>query len=84
MIFFALVSVIFWIAVPTGVFLFARRLLRSLDQRTVSQSELAAIAERLHRLEERIEEIGSEMEKISEGSRFATAPLTHPAKDEQT
>jgi hypothetical protein len=81
MFFFALV-VLFWIAVPVGLFLFGRRLLRSLDRRTVSQSDLAALSERLRRLEERVEDIGSETERISESSRFASALLAGPAKED--
>jgi hypothetical protein len=64
-----------WIGVPVAIFLFGRRLLRAMEQRSVSQSELATIADRLARVEARIEDIASDQEKLAEGQRFTQKVL---------
>ena len=64
-----------WMALPLVLFFFGRRLLRAVEGRSVIHSDLAAIADRLYKLEARVEQIATDTEKISEGQYFASALL---------
>lgn len=66
---------IVYIGIPVALFLFGRAVLRALNRRTVAESQVAEINERLRKLEERVEEVGSDNIKLSEANRFATALL---------
>ena len=68
-------EVLIWVAIPVGVFLFARGVLRALNRRSVAESQVAEINDRLRKLEERIEEVGSDNLRLSEAHQFATALL---------
>jgi hypothetical protein len=59
-----------YIGIPLAIFIFARRLLRTLERRTVAQRDLASLADRLEKLEERIEEIASHQDRLAEGQQF--------------
>lgn len=65
-----------WIGVPVALFYFARRVLRALERRSLADSDMAVFNDRLHRLEERVEQIASDTERIEEGQRFASELLT--------
>jgi hypothetical protein len=82
MIFFFLMSVIFWILVPVGFFLFGRRVFLSLEQRRVSDIDTASLSDRMRKLEDRVEEMALDIERISDGQQFAAALLARPAKEE--
>ncbi|HVD62551.1 MAG TPA: hypothetical protein VNC11_16880 [Gemmatimonadaceae bacterium] len=64
-----------WLAIPLVLFFFGRRLIRAVEGRTLIHSDLAAIADRLYRLEVRVEQVATDTEKISEGQYFASALL---------
>lgn len=69
------IEVILWIGIPVAIFLFGRGVLRALNRRSVSESQVAEITDRLRRLEERVEEISSDNDRLSEAHQFATALL---------
>lgn len=62
-----------WLALPLTLFYFGRQLLRTVGAHSLSQSDVTAIADRLYRLEERVEQIATDTERIAEGQHFATA-----------
>jgi hypothetical protein len=68
-------AIIAWIGVPLGLFLFGRGVLRALNRRSVAESQVAEINERLRKLEERVEEVGSDNLRLAEAHQFATALL---------
>jgi|GEM_PF-3421336 len=74
-LFYAL-SVAFWIAIPLGIFVFARRLLRAIERRPVRESQIAELTERLQRLEARLEDIADETDRLRDDQRFTRQLLT--------
>ena len=62
-----------WLAIPLLLFYFGRRLARALERRSLAESHLAAIADRLYKLEERVEDVAMDTARLSEGQRFTTA-----------
>ena len=80
-LFYAL-SVAFWIAIPLGIFVFARRLLRAIERRPVRESQIAELTERLQRLEARLEDIADETDRLRDDQRFTRQLLTEPVTGE--
>ncbi|HUQ18911.1 MAG TPA: hypothetical protein VM099_04795 [Gemmatimonadaceae bacterium] len=62
-----------WLAIPLILFYFGRRIARALERRSLVESHLAAIADRLYKLEERVEDVAMDTARVSEGQRFTTA-----------
>jgi hypothetical protein len=69
-------SVALWIGIPVAIFVFARRLLRAIERRSVRESQLAELTERLQRLEERCEHMADDAERLREDQRFTRQLLT--------
>jgi hypothetical protein len=67
---------LFWIMLPVGVIYFARRVLRALERRSVSEGQISELSDRLRRMEERIEEVASDTARLEESQRFTTAILS--------
>jgi cell division protein FtsB len=74
-----LISVALYVGVPIAVVVFARRLLRALDRRSIREEQLAELTERLRRLEARVEEMEGENERLREDQRFTRQLLAGPA-----
>ena len=71
--FFVLFWVLFWIAVIGGGFYLAVRFLRAFESRgtlATPRSDPLALAERVRRLEETLESMSAEMERMAEGQQF--------------
>ena len=73
-----LLYAVFWIAVIGGGFYLAVRALRAFEGRgsVASRADPLALAERVRRLEETIESMGVEMERLTEGQQFTQQLLT--------
>ena len=69
---FVLFWALFWIGVIGGGFYLAVRFLRAFETRGAlpSRSDPMALAERVRRLEDAIESMGAEMERLAEGQQF--------------
>ena len=66
----SLIVVLFWTALPVGLFVFARRFLRAFERRSIREAQIAELSERVHRLETRLEEIAEENDRLREDQRF--------------
>jgi biopolymer transport protein ExbB/TolQ len=75
-------GVALWIGLPVAIFVFARRLLRAVERRSVGESQLAELTDRLHRLEERCGQIADDAERLREEQRFTQQLLTERAAAE--
>lgn len=73
-----IVWALFSIGVPVALFLFARRVLRLLDRRSIHEEQLAALSEELRKLETRVEEVEQENERLREDQRFTRQLLEKP------
>jgi cell division protein FtsB len=60
----------FWVGVPVAIFVFARRFLRAVERRSVRESQIAELTERLQRLEEHLYDLADENERLREDQRF--------------
>ena len=76
---FVLFWALFWIGVIGGGFYLAVRFLRAFEQRGTlgsPRSDPLALSERVRRLEETIESMGAEIERLGEGQQFTHRLLT--------
>lgn len=73
---FALLSLVFWIAVIGGGFALALRLIRALERRAGDPRELAELRDRLARLEDTIEGVNHQIERVTEAQEFTSRLLT--------
>lgn len=69
---FVLFWALFWIGVIGGGFYLAVRFLRAFETRGAlsPRSDPMALAERVRRLEDALESMGAEMERLAEGQQF--------------
>jgi hypothetical protein len=81
MTFWILLTILCWVGVPITIFVFARRLLRSLERRTLAQSDLAGLGDRLQKLEEHVEQIALDQDRLAEGQRFTNNLLASRTND---
>jgi len=67
-----------FLIVTSGIVLFpiARALARRLDRQSLAPSAPSGLTERLHHMEQAIDAIAVEVERISEGQRFTTKLLS--------
>ena len=73
MVLVMLIGGVLWIGVPVAVVLYARRVLRALEGRSASNAQIADLTERLQRLEDRVEDMVTELEQVREGEQFTRA-----------
>lgn len=59
-----------WIGIPVAIFVFARRLLRAIERRSVREAQIAELTERLQRLEDRLCDMQDEHERLGADQRF--------------
>ena len=62
---------LFWILIPGGAFYLIFRAIRAYERRNVGAQQQAALDERLLRIEERLESISSDVERVSASQQFA-------------
>ena len=60
----------FYIGIPVAIFVWARRMVRALENRTTGGAQLAAMQEQLLRLEQRVDDLADENERLLEGQKF--------------
>jgi len=70
MLAWAVLSALLWIGIPVGIFVFARRLLRAVERRSVRESQFAELTERLQRLEARLDDAVDDTERLRDDQRF--------------
>src|SRR5688500_3557539 len=70
MVVWAALSAILWIGIPVAIFVFARRLLRAIERRSVQESQVAELSERLQRLEAQYLDLANDNERLREAQRF--------------
>lgn len=70
----AVLSVLVWIGIPVGIFVFARRFLRAVERRSVTESQLVELRERLQqleaRLDARLDDVTDDTARLREDQRF--------------
>ena len=66
----------FWVGLPVTVILYARRLLRAIERRSIGEAQLAELTERLQRLETLVESVADDTERLNEDQRFTRQLLT--------
>ena len=71
-----LLSAALWIALPVGLFVFARRFLRAFERRSIREAQLAELSERMHRLEARLDDVIEENGRLREDQRFVRQLLS--------
>ena len=75
-VFYAIAVAVMAVAVATVAYPLARAWARRMEQRTAPNSTDAVASERMHRLEQSVEALTLEIERISEGQRYTTKLLT--------
>jgi len=78
LIVWAVLSAVLWIGIPVGIFVFARRLLRAVERRSIRESQFAELAERLQRLEARLDDLADDTERLRDDQRFTRQLLVEP------
>lgn len=78
---FVLLPMIFWLAILGGGFYLAARFIRAFEQRGANRGELEELRERLRRLEETSESIGTEVQRLDEAQQFTTRLLTERSEE---
>lgn len=73
---FALLSMLVWIAIIGGGFALAMRFVRAFERRGADQRELTELREKVARLEDSIESVTHQIERVSEAQQFTTRLLT--------
>ncbi|MGH7500359.1 MAG: hypothetical protein ACREL7_01245 [Longimicrobiales bacterium] len=73
---FALLSLVFWVVVIGGGIALAVRFLRAYEKRGNDRGEIADLREKLTRLEESIEGVTSQVQRVAEAQQFTTRLLT--------
>jgi hypothetical protein len=79
LIIWAVLSALIWVGIPVGIFVFARRFLRAVERRSIHESQFAELAERLQRLEARLDDLADDTERLREDQRFTRQLLAEPA-----
>ena len=74
-------AALFWVGIPVGIFVFARRFLRAFERRSVREGELAALTERLQRLEGQLEDLDVENDRLRDEQRFLRQLLAKRPSD---
>ena len=59
-----------WVGVTAAVVLYARRMLRAVERRSVAETQVALLTERLQQLEARVESVSDDTERLHEDQRF--------------
>jgi prefoldin subunit 5 len=73
---FALLSLLFWIVVIGGGFALAMRFVRAFERRGNDQRELSELRDKVARLEESIESVTNQVERVAEAQQFTTRLLS--------
>jgi hypothetical protein len=79
--YFVLSAIAFWSAALGGGFYFARRHVRALEQRTGNESELAELRERVIGLEDALDAMRREVERLDRAQELTTRLLA-PGTDQ--
>ena len=75
-----LVSAI-WFAIPAAAFYLLLRAVRAFERRAPARNEIAAIDERIARLEDDLSAITDQLDVLAEGQRFTTRVLADRTTD---
>jgi hypothetical protein len=62
-----------WLVFPIAVIYLGHRILGAVEQRPAMHNDLNAISLRLLKIEERVEQIAADTERVSDGLRFTNA-----------
>lgn len=68
-------AAVFWVGVAVAIFVLVRRFLPAVERRSVPESHVAGLTERLQRVEEQLYELVNENERLREDQRFTSELL---------
>lgn len=75
-ILWAFMSLFFWLAIIGGGFALAFRFVRAFERRGSDPRELTELREKVSRLEDSLESVTHQIERVSEAQQFTTRLLT--------
>jgi len=75
----SVVSAVVLIAIPVAIVVFARRLLRAVERRSVLEGRIAELGERVQRLESQYLDLADETARLREAERFTQRLLADRA-----
>jgi hypothetical protein len=73
---FMLLSLAFWVAVIGGGFMLAFRIVRALENRGTDRQDVERLREKVGQLEESLEGMSGQLERLAEAQQFTTRLLT--------
>jgi len=79
--FFLFLPMLFWLVILGGGFYLAVRVVRAFEQRHSSRGELEQMRDRLARIEDSFESIGTELQRLNEAQQFTDRLLTERTEE---
>jgi len=72
---FLILPMVFWVVILVGGFSLASRLVRAYEQRNAGGADSQALRDRVVRLEETIESMNAQLNRLAEAQQFTTRLL---------
>lgn len=72
---FLILPMVFWLVILVGGFSLAARLVRAYEQKSAGGSRVDALQERVSRLEETLESVNVQLNRLAEAQQFTTKLL---------